>query len=109
MLILSREHLYRRHRVPIQCKRCWQTFKSNEALDAHIAVLNICDLVPGQAAEGLTADIEKRLKSRKKTSPDQTEEARWKDIYGMLFPNQVVPNPCESFEGPCGSTLPSVA
>jgi hypothetical protein len=95
MLICYREHLYRQHRVPIQCKRCWQTFKAQEALDAHLTVLNICPLQTGQAAEGLTPDLEKRLKSRKKSSPDQTEEARWKEIYALLFPNEVVPNPCE--------------
>lgn len=92
---MHREHLYRRHRVPIQCKRCWQTFKTDAALDAHITVINICSLQTGQAAEGLTSDQEKRLKSRKKSSPDQSEEARWKEIYGILFPNEVVPNPCE--------------
>jgi hypothetical protein len=92
---MYREHLYRRHRVPIQCKRCWQTFKTDAALDAHITVVNICALQTGQAAEGLTSDQEKRLKSRKKSSPDQSEEARWKEIYGILFPNEHVPNPCE--------------
>jgi hypothetical protein len=100
MLILHREHLYRRHRVQIQCKRCWLPFKTQEALDAHLTVVNICSLQPGQAAEGLTADLEKRLKSRKKTSPDQSEEARWKEIYGLLFPNEVAPNPCKSAMNP---------
>jgi hypothetical protein len=66
-----------------------------EALDAHLTVVNICSLQTGQATEGLTADLEKKLKSRKKSSPDQTEEARWKEIYGLLFPNEVVPNPCK--------------
>jgi hypothetical protein len=94
-LTVHREHLYRRHRVPIQCKRCWQTFKTGAALDAHLTVINICPLQAGETAEGLTSDQEKRLKSRKKSSPDQGEEARWKEIYGILFPNEVVPNPCE--------------
>lgn len=67
-----------------------------EALDAHLTVVNICSLQIGQATEGVTADLEKKLKSRKKSSPDQTEEARWKEIYGLLFPNAVVPNPCKS-------------
>ncbi len=66
-----------------------------EALDAHLTVVNICSLQTGQAIEGLTADLEKKLKSRKKSSPDQTEEARWKEIYGLLFPSEVVPNPCK--------------
>ena len=108
---MIREHLYRRHRVPIQCKRCWQTFKVQESLDAHLTVVNICSLQTGQAAEGLTADLEKKLKSRKKSSPDQTEEARWKEIYGLLFPNEVVPNPCKpiialSLLNVCNTQLP---
>jgi hypothetical protein len=95
MLIQYREHLYRRHRVPIQCKRCWLPFKTQAALDAHLTVVDICALSPGHPAEGLTLDLEKKLKSRKKASPDQTEEQRWREIYGLLFPNEVVPNPCE--------------
>lgn len=104
-LTVHREHLYRRHRVPIQCKRCWQTFKTDAALDAHLTVVNICPLQIGQAAEGLTSDQEKRLKSRKKSSPDQSEEARWREIYGILFPNKVVPNPCESNTSCCRCRL----
>jgi hypothetical protein len=90
-----REHLYRRHRVPIQCKRCWLRFKSQEDLDTHLTVLNICALTPGYPAEGLTPDLEKKLKCRKKASPEQTEEQRWKEIYRLLFPDEVVPNPCK--------------
>lgn len=93
---MKREHLYRRHRVPIQCKRCWLNFKSQSALDDHLTVTNICPITEGTPAEGVTVDIEKRLRSRKKTAPGQSEEDRWREIYTLLFPDEAVPVPCRS-------------
>jgi hypothetical protein len=45
-------------------------------------------------AEGVTADIEKKLRSRKKSYPHQTEADRWEEIYRMLFNTAIVPSPC---------------
>jgi hypothetical protein len=42
--------------------------------------------------EGITPDMESRLKERKR---DQTEERRWVDVYTILFPGEGVPSPCK--------------
>jgi hypothetical protein len=89
----NREHLYRKHRTPVQCIRCWLFFESQMALNVHLGVVNICQLRPGEPMEGVTPDMEKRLRSRKKASPDQTDEDRWREIYSMLFPDETVPSP----------------
>ena len=97
LLIMGREHLYRGHRMAVHCKRCWKIFKNQEQLDSHLTVAtsDICDLQPGHPPEGITPEHERRLRSRKKTSPDQSEAERWKDIYKLLFPNEEIPSPCE--------------
>lgn len=46
-----KEHLYRRHRVPIQCKRCWVKLKSQSELEEHYDVDDICQKKPGRTAE----------------------------------------------------------
>jgi hypothetical protein len=54
-----------------------------------------CELLPSTPAEGITAALEKQLRSRKKTHPNQSEEERWKQIYQTLFPEEIVPPACE--------------
>jgi hypothetical protein len=56
-----------------------------------------CKLVSGEQVEGVTCEIEKRLRSRKKSFPGQTEVQRWKEIYNILFPNEDVPCPCKCY------------
>jgi hypothetical protein len=56
-----------------------------------------CEVRPEEPDEGVTADIEKRLKSRKKTWPGQSEEDRWREVYQILFPNDEIPSPCKIF------------
>jgi hypothetical protein len=46
--------------------------------------------------DGITPEIAVKLKSRKKASPDQSVPERWKDIYRLLFPDELVPLPCKS-------------
>lgn len=48
-------------------------------------------------AEGITTEIEKKLRSRKKTSRNQTDSDRWMEIYKTLFPTSISPDPCKSF------------
>jgi hypothetical protein len=101
-LTMHREHIYRGHRIVPYCKRCWKIFKSQEQLDFHMIVeaSEICDVKPGSPPEGITVEHERHLRSRKKTSPNQTDCDRWKDIYKILFPNEEVPSPCELFQPP---------
>ncbi|KAI9149941.1 Resistance to glucose repression protein [Paramyrothecium foliicola] len=89
-----KEHLNRCHRA-IYCPRCKDTFKSKAARDAHINVpsADICNVQDGVTIEGITDEQECQLRSRKKTSRDQTDEDRWSNIYTLLFPLEPVPSP----------------
>ncbi|KAE9378798.1 hypothetical protein N431DRAFT_553166 [Stipitochalara longipes BDJ] len=75
--------------------KCWKIFKSQEQLDSHLTVAtsDICDLQPGHSPEGINPEQERRLRSKKKTSPNQSEVDRWKDIYKLLFPDEDIPSP----------------
>jgi hypothetical protein len=94
LIILHRGHLYRHHRI-FQCPRCKELFSSQDEIDAHFIVLQGCDLSSEAAMEGITSNIEKHLRSRKKTYRHQTEENRWAEIYRLLFPGENIPSPCE--------------
>ncbi|KAF4630123.1 hypothetical protein G7Y89_g8018 [Cudoniella acicularis] len=85
-------HLYRHHRI-FQCQRCKMLFNNSEEVDEHLKAVKGCDLSLGEEAEGITANIEKRLRSRKKTSKDQTEEERWGEMYRLIFPGDLIPSP----------------
>jgi len=89
-LTTHRGHLYRHHRV-FQCQRCKEIFQNQEDLDGHFVGVKSCELVCIEPAEGITSALEKQLRCRKKTHPGQTEEERWKQIYGILFPHEPVP------------------
>ena len=90
-----REHLYRRHRIPVRCSRCGEIFKHQDNLNAHLRNQVPCHIRPEEPIEGVTADTEKRLKCRKKAWPNQTEEDRWREVYQILFPYEEVPSPCK--------------
>ncbi|KAH6718161.1 hypothetical protein BKA61DRAFT_670574 [Leptodontidium sp. MPI-SDFR-AT-0119] len=92
-----KEHLYRKHQVPIHCERCWQTFRNAKDRNAHLTLntADMCEVIPGTPPEGIGPEIEKKLKRRKKTYPGQSEEARWTEIYKLLFPQE------EEFPSPC--------
>ncbi|CZR55765.1 uncharacterized protein PAC_05653 [Phialocephala subalpina] len=90
-----KEHIYRCHRMPVHCKRCWKQFKNQELLDSHLTVdtSSMCELKNGITPDGVTTEQERRLRSRKKSSPNQSDEGRWREIYQVLFPNEEVPSP----------------
>jgi hypothetical protein len=69
-------------------------FPSQDELDSHFTAIESCDLSSAKATEGITANVEKRLRSRKKTYRHQTEEDRWREIYQILFPEEEIPSPC---------------
>jgi hypothetical protein len=70
-------------------------FKNQQELETHLRVANadICPLIPSHAPDGITPEQEKRLRSKKKSHPGQSDESRWTDIYKLLFPNEEVPLP----------------
>jgi hypothetical protein len=54
-----------------------------------------CELRDIEHADGVTAEIAEKLRSKKKAQPNQTEAERWQAIYRLLFPHEVVPSPCK--------------
>ncbi|KAK0660058.1 hypothetical protein QBC41DRAFT_43970 [Cercophora samala] len=81
-------HLYRRHRLPIQCPRCWDNFEEDTILQAHLQQDPPCTMQQNRIPhEGFTKDQEKKLRSRKKAQPNMTDEDKWVEIYMILFPD----------------------
>jgi hypothetical protein len=99
-------HLYRRHPLPTQCPRCWEPFKADAPLQEHLQQDPPCAVRSNRTLqEGFTKDQEKKLRSRKKTHADMTDEDKWREIYLILFPDDdqsTVPSPCECFPRPPG-------
>ncbi|KAH8685816.1 hypothetical protein BGZ60DRAFT_523095 [Tricladium varicosporioides] len=90
----TKEHVYRHHKKKIQCVRCWLYFKCQNDLDIHLDVENICERQPGKTVDGMTPDMEKELRSRKKSPENQNDEDCWASMYRVLFPGaEGVPSP----------------
>lgn len=50
----------------------------------------------------MTRKMKDQIQCRKKLHPGQTEAEKWEAIYKILFPDEVVPDPCElRFLSPC--------
>lgn len=84
-----KEHLYRRHMLPIHCYRCREVFPSDKLLqlhsrsDARCAVRDDDDDAAPEL-EGIDASQERQLRSRRRT--DKTEEDKWRDVFRICFP-----------------------
>ncbi|KAF8846433.1 hypothetical protein BDZ45DRAFT_812329 [Acephala macrosclerotiorum] len=87
-----KSHLYRLHRV-FPCQRCKENFRSQEEVIQHLNGLESCPLRDIRLPEGITSETVEKLRSRKKTSKDQTEQERWKEIYKLLFKDELIPSP----------------
>lgn len=94
LLIYFRGHLYRYHRI-FQCPRCKTLHQTSDELEQHVLAVKGCELNHDQPAEGITGNIEKQLKSRKKTHRAQSESERWQEMYMILFPLEEAPSPCK--------------
>ena len=77
-----------------QCQRCGISGNTQEALDQQLTQIESCQMRPRGPVEGVTCDIEKRLRIIK-LCEGQTEIDGWKDMYKLLFPNEPVPGPCK--------------
>lgn len=53
-----------------------------------------CDVKVGELTDGITRKMKDQIQCRKKSHPGQTAAGKWEQIYKILFPNEVVPNPC---------------
>ncbi|KAL5403563.1 hypothetical protein PMIN04_012802 [Paraphaeosphaeria minitans] len=98
-----KEHLYRRHLLPIQCNRCCSTFANEPTLREHQRDPRGCEIKDQVPLEGFDKDQEQKLKSKKRSLVYQSEEDKWKGVYRILFPddNDVdMPSPCKALGSP---------
>jgi hypothetical protein len=96
ILTTCREHLYRRHALPLRCARCRSEFPTEAELTAHARSQDVCLVQNAEPQEGFDKDQEKILKSRKKSV--LTEKQKWKDMFRVLFPDVPeggIPSPCK--------------
>jgi hypothetical protein len=45
--------------------------------------------------DGMTRKMKDQIQCRRKSHPGQTDAEKWEAIYKILFPNEVVPDPCK--------------
>lgn len=72
-------------------------FKNQQELKTHSRAKTSCELKEGEPGEGFDNDVYDKLKRRKKSSRDQPVEARWAEIYCLLFSDNDqdnIPSPC---------------
>ncbi|PMD50679.1 uncharacterized protein K444DRAFT_274932 [Hyaloscypha bicolor E] len=84
-------HLYKYHRI-FPCQRCQKLFKDPDAVTLHAQTPEGCEVRHIEHTDGVTPKIAEKLRSKKKAR-DQTEAERWRDIYELLFPNEMTPSP----------------
>ncbi|KLO82121.1 Uncharacterized protein LW93_9303 [Fusarium fujikuroi] len=90
----NREHIYRSHKAPIYCKRCFGIVKTEKELDAHLRQDPACEVVsPSREMPGIDNETKERLKSRRGIQ-NFSEEEKWKHMYKVLFPKtEDIPSP----------------
>jgi hypothetical protein len=102
-----KEHLYRRHLLPIQCHRCCSTFANEPLLREHQRDLQGCEIQEQMPLEGFDKDQERKLKSKKRSLVHQSEEEKWKGVYRVLFPDDndaEMPSPYIEYQASSSST-----
>jgi hypothetical protein len=95
---VCREHIYRRHALPIVCARCGKQFDTEITMQKHSKEVIPCKVGNSDEVDGYSKEQEKQLRGRKRP-PNQTEEDRWREIYIILFPTDPemsIPSPCEA-------------
>jgi hypothetical protein len=69
-------------------------------LDAHTVAEERCNVKAEVPVDGMTRKMKDQIQCRKKSHPGQTDAERWEAIYKILFPDEVVPDPCK-LKFPC--------
>ncbi|KAI0404090.1 hypothetical protein F4802DRAFT_598496 [Xylaria palmicola] len=78
-----KQHLGRRHRLPLYCSRCMQTFEDESERDQHIRARD-CPERPFAPMEGISE--RQKLQLGRRVSSKMTEEQQWYTIFDILFP-----------------------
>ncbi|KAK3357864.1 hypothetical protein B0T25DRAFT_567120 [Lasiosphaeria hispida] len=77
-----KQHLGRKHSMPLYCPRCFETFEYEGERDVHIR--GECAQRPHAMPEGITEKKKQQL--AKKSPANQTPEEQWYGIFDTLFP-----------------------
>jgi hypothetical protein len=93
--------VFRRHAIPLHCRRCKKTFEgeiadAESALYAHSEAPTPCEIAKGEVKEGYNKEQESQLRCRKRPL-GQTDVDRWRDMYRILFlrgGDGPTPSPC---------------
>ncbi|KAK4213923.1 hypothetical protein QBC37DRAFT_422344 [Rhypophila decipiens] len=98
-----REHLYRCHVLPPSCPRCHKTFEDEKSKLEHFVTPESCSVRDQPCVlEGLDPATHELLKSRKLLQGQDTEEAKWRAVYIVLFPGteeKDIPSPYYEYAG----------
>jgi hypothetical protein len=82
--------------APVQCPRCWIVVGNERGLEIHLGSDTPCQKQQRQPVDGICPRKLKLLKSKKRLTPEPGDEAKWTDIYRILFPGvQPIPSPCK--------------
>jgi hypothetical protein len=105
---MYRGHLYRKHKRPIRCPRCLETFEKIKDMNLHIQDDERCQKRTRKEddSEGFTVEQEQQLRSRENLK-GKTQDIRWREVFTILFPDieeDEIPDPCElaSIKHVCG-------
>jgi hypothetical protein len=83
-----KQHLDRRHSVPIHCVLCLRVFPTEEECRAHQRERS-CDVREYVKPEGISPEQRELLKRR--AQQNQSQEDQWFEIYRLLFPGSPLP------------------
>jgi DNA-directed RNA polymerase subunit RPC12/RpoP len=82
-----KQHISRKHRMPIYCPRCSETFNTEHNRDTHV---RDADCPVGPKADFICATAE-QLRKLGRRSVRQTDRDNWNAIYKTLFPDDPLP------------------
>ncbi|KAI1150095.1 hypothetical protein F4825DRAFT_24582 [Nemania diffusa] len=101
-LVNHREHLNRKHALPISCRRCYTAFDTEEEHDTHVRSSEQCEVRQQPSpVEGFNARQKDELKSRPRGLKHMSEPQKWRHVYLILFPETVesnIPSPYYEFQ-----------
>lgn len=84
-----KQHLTRRHRIPIHCPACNMQFERDDNLTAHIRQRPPCEMQAQVPWEGVTVQQNALLQAR--SDRNKTPENQWYDVFRILFPESDLP------------------
>lgn len=96
LLTPTRGHLYRNHKKPYQCLRCWSSFQNTEEISRHHSSEEPCERREEIVLDGLDQLQIDAIRSKKRPRGLTHDCEKWTMIYKIIFPNaNTVPSPCK--------------